>query len=412
MLFPVDNMMKKLLILGGSPNQFRLVEAAKKAGIYTVVCNHKEECAARLSCHLFYQQDYRDEKKVLAIAEREKIDGVISNSEAAMPIVACVAERLGLPGNSVDGIGQLTSKTRFRELQRKCGIYAPKNFECDTWEGFQQGIDKLVFPVIVKPCESSGTRGTTRIDRREDIESFRKAFEECRYYSVNDRVSVEEYVTMTSLKVIDGDVFVCGKELLWNGFFTCYRSQYAPMLPMMESFPILITNEDFLIVKDHIRRLFEEAGIVHGQYNVEMYFTEKRELFVIEINARQGGNNIPHLIELHSGIDFDKLLVTTAVDDMSYFNEVKKLCYTPRYITQYVVFSRESGVLERLDIAEEISRYLIERTDVRHVGEEVVVGTNAGDSVARLVFDFGDSNTQQYFVERVEELIKPVVRLS
>ncbi|MBO4719329.1 MAG: ATP-grasp domain-containing protein [Prevotella sp.] len=404
--------MKKLLVLGGSPNQLRLVEAAKNAGIYTVVCNHKEECAARMACHQFYQQDYRNEEKVLAIAQKEHVDGVISNSEAAMPIVAYVAERLNLPGNSVDGIEQLTSKTRFRELQRKCGIYAPNNFECDSWEEFRQGIGALAFPVIVKPCESSGTRGTTRIDRREDIESLQKAFEECRHFSVNGKVSVEEYVTMNSLKVIDGDVFVSGKELLWNGFFTCYRSHYAPMLPMMESFPIHISNEDFLIVKDHIRRLFEKAGIIHGQYNVEMYFTDKGELFVIEINARQGGNNIPHLIELHSGIDFDKLLVTTAVGNMSYFDVVKNKESMQRYITQYVVFSREFGILERLDIDEGISRYLIERTDVRHVGEEVVIGMNAGDSIARLVFDFGDADTQQYYLEIVEQLITPVIRKS
>lgn len=402
--------MKKLLILGGSPNQLRLVESAKSADIYTIVCNHKEECAAKAACHQFYLQDYSDQEAVLAIAKKEWVDGVISNSEAAMPIVAYVAEKLGLPGNSVDGIGQLTSKTRFRELQRKCGVYAPKNFECTDWGELQQGIGNLAFPIIVKPCESSGTRGTTRIDRLDDMDTLRHAFDECRHYSVNGRVSVEEYVTMSSLKVIDGDVFVCGKDFLWNGFFTCYRSRHAPMLPMMESFPILITDEDFSIVKDHIRRLFDKAGIVHGQYNVEMYFTENRELFVIEINARQGGNDIPHLIELHSGIDFDKLLVTTAVGDRSFFDAVKEQVYTPRYITQYVVFSREAGILERLDIDKAIGQYLIERTDVRHEGEEVVVGMNAGDSVARLVFDFGDADTQQYYVDRVEELIRPVIR--
>lgn len=402
--------MRRLLILGGSPNQLRLVEAANNAGIYTVVCNYLEDCVARSECNKFYHQDYRDKENVLSIAKEEQVDGVISNSEAAMPIVSYVAERLGLPGNSVDGIDQLTSKTRFRDLQRQCGIYAPNNYECNTWEELLQGINTLTFPIIVKPCESSGTRGTTRVNFREDTDALRQAFEKCHYFSVNSKVSVEEYVTMPSLQVIDGDVFVCGKEFLWNGFFTCYRSSYAPMLPMMESFPILITDEDFSIVREHICLLFEKAGIVHGQYNVEMYFTEKHELFVIEINARQGGNNIPHLIELHSGIDFDKLLVTTAVGDMSYFDIVKNQENVMRYITQYVVFSREAGILERLDIDEGIGHYLIERTDVRHVGEEVVVGMNAGDSIARLVFDFGDADTQQYYVERVEELVKPVIK--
>lgn len=402
--------MKKILILGGSPNQLRLVKAARVLGINTIVCNYLDDCAARYDCDKFYLQDYRDKDGVLRIAEKEKIDGVISNSEAAMPIVAYVAEQMRLVGNSLSGIEMLISKTKFRELQRQCGMYAPRNFECDDLEKLLQRIKSLNFPVIVKPCESSGTRGTARIDRLEDSEILRKAFEDCLHFSVNGKVSVEEYVIMPTLKVIDGDVFVCGKELLWNGFFTCYRSRYAPMLPMMESFPIQISDKDFSIVKDHIRRLFDMAGIVHGQYNVEMYFTEKRELFVIEINARQGGNNIPHLIELHSGIDFDKLLVATAVGDMTYYDAIKNRKITPRYITQYVVFSRETGMLERLDIDESIGRFLIERVDVKHVGDEVVAGVNAGDSIARLVFDFHDAETQLYYVERVEELVKPVIR--
>ena len=402
--------MKKLLILGGSPNQLRLVNAAIAAGIYTVVCNYKEECAARNDCDRFYLQDYRDRDAVLALAREEQVDGIISNSEAAMPIVAYVSEQLGLPGNSLEGIEQLVSKTRFRELQRSCGIFAPKNFECITWEELMTGIASLEFPVIVKPSECSGTRGTTRIDNRDDLDGLKSAFDDCLHFSVNGKVSVEEFVVMPTLQVIDGDVFVCGDEMLWNGFFTCYRSQYAPMLPMMESFPILISDEDFAMVKDHLRRIFTKAGIRHGQYNVEMYFSEKRELFVIEINARQGGNNIPHLIELHSGIDFDKMLITTAVGDRAYFDAVKKMDYTPRYITQYVVFSRVAGVLEGMDIDESIGKYLIERTDVRNIGDEVVVGMNAGDSIARLVFDFGDKETQQYYVDRVEELIRPVIK--
>lgn len=405
-------MIRKLLVLGGSPNQLRLVEAANKAGIYTIVCNHSEDCVARYECKKFYLQDYREKEKVLAIARKEQIDGVISNSEAAMLVVAYVAEVLGLPGNPVKGIEQLVSKMGFRELQRESGLYAPRSIECGTWEEVVKGIDALCFPIIIKPSESSGTRGTARVDSKEEIENIRTAFHECQHFSVNRMVTMEEYVEMPSLFVIDGDVFVCGNEYLWNGFFSNYRSSAVPMLPMIESFPIDISESDFHLVKQTIKRLFDKAHIKHGQYNVEMYFTKRRELFVIEINARQGGNNIPHLIELHSGINFDKLLVTTAVNDMSYFDAVKEQEYTPRYITQYVVFSREAGKLERLDIDEGINEYLIERTDVRHAGEDVVVGVNAGDSVARLVFDFGDAKTQYYYVKRVENLIKPVIRKS
>ena len=267
----------------------------------------------------------------------------------------------------------------------------------------------MTFPIIIKPCESSGTRGTTRVDSKEDKESQRKAFEECQHFSVNDRVSVEEFVEMTLLTVIDGDVFVCNGEYLWNGFFTCYRSRHATMLPMMESFPIVISDKDFDVVKDHIKRIFAQAGIVHGQYNAEMYFTNTGELFVIEINARQGGVNIPHLIELHSGIDFDKLLVTTAVGDNSEFEEALNAKHEIRYITQFLVFSRSNGVLNRVEIHQELMPYLIERTDLKKPGDDVVVGMNAGDSIARLVFDFKDVETQQHYVNDIENYVSAIV---
>lgn len=400
---------KKLLILGGSPNQLRLVEAAKKAGLYTVVCDRSDTCAARYACDKFYAQNYMDREQMLAIAREENVDGVISNSEAAVLNVAYVAEKLRLPGNSVRGIEQLVSKTEFRQLQRNAGVYAPRNFECSSWEEFEMLIDGLTFPIIIKPCESCGTRGTTRIDTKEDKDSQRKAFDECVHFSANDKVCVEEFVEMTLLTVIDGDVFVCDGEFLWNGFFTCYRSRHATMLPMMESFPIIISDKDFDIVKDHLKKIFSQAGIVHGQYNAEMYFTTTGELFVIEINARQGGVNIPHLIELHSGIDFDKLLVTTAVGDNSDFKKALKAKNKIRYITQFLVFSRKNGVLDQVAIHQELMPYLIERTDLKKAGDNVVEGFNAGDAISRLVFDFKDFETQQRYVKDIESYISAIV---
>ena len=110
--------MKKILILGGSPNQLRLVEAARKSGIYTVVSNRSEDCAARHACDMFYALDYMNRERMLEIARQEEVDGVISNSEAAMLVVAYVSEKLGLPGNSIRGIEQLVSKAEFRKLQK------------------------------------------------------------------------------------------------------------------------------------------------------------------------------------------------------------------------------------------------------------------------------------------------------
>ena len=127
--------------------------------------------------------------------------------------VAWLSEQLHLPGNPEESIDILLSKSRFRDLQRKAGVYAPEHFVSDSADEIVAFAKTMRYPVIVKPSESSGTRGTTRIDAFDES-AIRKAFAECQEWSRENQVAIEEYVVMSSLRVNDIELFVQDGEIL------------------------------------------------------------------------------------------------------------------------------------------------------------------------------------------------------
>ena len=100
---------------------------------------------------------------MIKVAIEEKIDGVISNSEPAMLNVSYIAEKLQLRGNSVSGLEILLSKERFRSLQEKTGVYAPKHIKVGNETEFLNIAANMQCPFVVKPVASSGSRGTTKV---------------------------------------------------------------------------------------------------------------------------------------------------------------------------------------------------------------------------------------------------------
>jgi biotin carboxylase len=353
-----------------------------------------------------------DQEAVLAAATEEQVDGVLGNNDPAMPVVSFVSEKLGLVGNKKCSIDILVSKSGFRELQERAGVYCPKHFETDDISEIMDRIEVFDDPIVIKPSLSAGSQGTTKA-HKDQAGIIKDAFEICKDLSRNGKVTVEEYVEMPSLEVIEGDFFVIGDEILWDGIFTTCRSEKAPMLPMTYIFPAILTCEQFATIKKNVEKIFREAGIGYGQYNVEMYFTAQGELFIIEVNPRQGGHLIPQWILKHTGVDYTKLLVTTAVGDTDYLNKIKnqkppQVCYH----THHVVFSDQSGVFEKMEINPAIEKYVTDVDYQKQSGDLVNPRTIARDrTIAYVTLEFPDRETQlAYDGVALEAMIRPIVK--
>ena len=400
--------MKRLMVVGAGEAQLNLIYEAKNLGYYVTVCDMRSDTLAEKLVDTYHKINYLDKDAVLQAAIEEQIDGIVSNSEPAMLTVAYVSTELQLPGNSPESVATLLSKSKFRELQSRVGAYAPKHFVVKTIEESIEKIQLMQYPIIIKPNQSPGTRGTMRIDKF-DKSLISSAFNICAEFSRNKLVTIEEYVEMSCLRVNDADVFVLGDEFFWDGWLWEDRSPDTPMLPMTEIYPMAMPNVVKKEIITTVERLLSEARIKHGEYNVETYYTPDGKLFVIEINPRQAGNYIPQLIEEHTGVSLTRLLVSTAVKDMSYYESLKTFHRQNNYITLQVVFSKRNGIYKDLYISPEIKQYVQWKKVVAKQGDKIEKGINAAEAVAFVDMKFDSYEVQRKFTNNIENYIYPIV---
>lgn len=399
--------MKKILILGARKAQIQLLAAAKDLGYFTIVIGLNPLPEILQLTDKCYTHDFLDKDFVTKISEDEKIDGVISNTEIAMKMVSHIVDTYHLPGNSLESVENLMSKVRFRDLQRKCGVFAPSNAVVENETELLNVASKIQYPILVKPALSiGGTHGITKIQNYDEDEIL-KAFNNCRSASLNQQVSLEEYVEMNGLEVIEGDVFVLGKEIFWNGLFTNKRSKYLPLVPMTDIAPIKVSSEDFTLLKDTLTKIFVTAGISLGEFNVEAFITKSHQIFVIEINVRQGGGGLPECILHHSGIDFTKLLVSTSVGDLDYYKKVALIEKQYNYIVYHDVFPRTNGFYKGLHIDKEIEKYVYDIEEVIKTNTDIKIENNYGDCLAIVKMKFDNRENQQYYTDNIEDYIYP-----
>ena len=397
---------KKLMILGGGVNQLGLIRAARAHGCRVILCDNDTRCAAYAQADVFCHINITDADRLTEQGRIIGIDGIISNSEIAMKTVAVVAQRLGLPGNPPESIAIMQSKHDFRIFQEKIQSFAPKNRILRSADHITQTIQDLSYPIIVKPEQCSGTRGTRKF-ANADLPEIRAAVEECISYSRNKVCTVEEYVQMPKLAVLEGDVFVNEGRFFWGGLYFTYRSKDLPMVPMTYVSPYVDSAAHMERIQYELSRIFNRLGIRTGEYNVEAYFDSDDHFFVIEINARQGGHGLPAYVKLATGVDMDKLLVTTAVGDNTYFEEVLNSPLKQRYATRHTVFGHKSGHFSGIYIHEEIRKYVVQVEQEIPVGALVKESVNGSGAIGFVNLLFESFEQQHYYSENIEQYIYP-----
>lgn len=397
--------MKKIVILGGGENQLPLIKKAKELEYYVVLCDFRNENPGKYIADVHYLVNTLNYEEVYEVCLKEKPDGITTNSEPAIPVMTKIAQAFNLPGNNYEGVVKLMSKSGFRSLQEENNVFCPKHYETDNLEDCKKFAQMLKPPFIIKPCESSATRGTVRFDSF-DGERIARVFLDCKEYSYNKRVCLEEFVEMPSMIVVDGDVFVYGDNILWNGMFSSTRHKRAPMVPTTQTYPINLDNEKMILIKESLHRIFKATGVRLGEFNIEGYFTIEGKFFIIEINVRQGGNNIPQMIYQHCGIDYSKLLVSLSVGDESYWSEINNMTPTCNYICHHPIYSFETGTFEGISYSDEINNYIKYEEIFKKKGDLVERCKNATHKLGYVTLEFENRESQLRYFDCIDDYIK------
>ena len=167
--------MKKLLLLGGSAQQIIAITTAKKLGYFTILCDYLTDNPGQHKADKFYLISTTDKKAVLEVAKNEQIDGILAYaSDPAAPTAAYVSEKMGLPTNPYSSVEILCNKDMFRKFLSNHNFSTPKAKGYEKKADAIIDVNKFTLPIIIKPVDSSGSKGITVI---RDIENLEKAID-------------------------------------------------------------------------------------------------------------------------------------------------------------------------------------------------------------------------------------------
>ena len=396
--------MKKILLLGGSSQQVIAIETAKRLGLYTILCDYLPDNPGQFHADKFYQESTTDKDKILQIAQDEKVDYIIAYaSDPAAPTAAYVAEKMGLPTNPYKAVETLCNKDLFREFLSTHGFNTPRAVGFISKEKAIADIINFTLPIIVKPVDSSGSKGATVIRGTEDIES---AIDFAFSFSRGHRIIIEEFIEKNHPYLIGGDIFVSdGKVIQW-GLMNCHRdSSVNPLVPVGKSYPPLLDSADLQAVKDTMQKLVTDLGIQFGPMNVELVVDANKRVFPIDIGPRSGGNMIPDLLGMIFNCDVVEMSVRAAMGE-SVGSEMGK--GTPYYATLNL-HSNRKGIYNRIAFSHKIEQYIIRKNIYKKPGDDVNFFANAANSLGIIFFKFPDEHTMIEMEEHMNEQVRIVL---
>jgi biotin carboxylase len=291
------HMRQRVLILGTLPGQAEAIEAAQRLGWQAFACGHREEGPGVSAADGFFLTDIVDVDAVTALAERLGVDFVYSvGSDIAMPTVARVSERLGLPRfHDVPTTDMLHRKDELRAFLNARGLSAVDH-------RVVRSVEDLVafesFPVVVKPVDSQGQRGVRIAGSPVDAaNALRQALEE----SPSGTAIIEEWLdgpeVSVHVMVVEGCIrfYLPSDRRTWNGpILGVAQGHVVPSLTL--------ADDDGFALRALIEEVVRELKIGTGPLYFQVKLTPDGPR-IIEIASRLDGCHLWRLVEVHTGFD-------------------------------------------------------------------------------------------------------------
>jgi len=191
---------KTVLFVGAGRHQRRAIRRAKELGLRVAAVDRNPEALGLAEADVAKVVDYADTEAVLKAIGRLKVDGVLTvSADSAVPVVAAIAERRGLPGIGVETAHLMTHKVAMRRRLADAGVPQPRFAALRRLSERHRALDEVGVPAVLKPADSGGQRGVFRIDSMDDVEAH---LHEAISVSPTGEAILEEFVDGTEMNGI------------------------------------------------------------------------------------------------------------------------------------------------------------------------------------------------------------------
>ena len=296
--------MSRVLVVGGSPLQVPLIEAALRDGHWVAVADRNPEAIGNRLADHFVKVSTVDEEALAAAAVDLEVDAVVTMAtDQPLRAVARANACRGLRGLTEDAALRVTRKDLSRKALEDAGVPGPRSYPVGNEAELRNAWEELKHTVILKPVDSSGSRGVSLLRSEEDIQA---ALDHALRYSAISRAVAEEYLVGQELSVetlsVAGEMEIIQiTEKLTSGPPHFVEAGHLQ--------PARLTRDQRREVEDITRAAGIALGIDTGPTHTEVIITDRGPK-IIEVGARLGGDYITSdLVPLSTGIDMVSLIL-------------------------------------------------------------------------------------------------------
>ena len=363
-----------------------VIEEAHKLGLYVITADYLPDNIAHRYSDEYCNVSIIDQEAVLAEAKKLGVDGVLSHAvDPGVVSAAYVAEKMGLPFQcSYEVACILQDKSRFRAFLSENGFNCPKAKGYNNLQTVLADTEYFSWPVIVKPVDSAGSKGVSRVDSPEQMPA---AVDAALSASHSGHFIVEDFLEKDGFSA-GSESFVVDGRLLYNGFYDQLFDDESsnPYTPSAECWPSTMAPDRLEEVRQEIQRLVTLLHIKTGIFNIEFRLCKNGKLYLMEVSPRGGGNRLAEMLRYAADVNLIEAEVRKAVG-------LPVLgMHEPRYKGHFaiqVLHAPRAGVFEGLSIDPSFRRKHIIEEELRiSKGQLVPAFTGANAAIGTLLLRF------------------------
>lgn len=398
--------MKKLLMLGGGFLQNYVIKKAKELGYYVYCLDADPNAVGFLSADEHAVINIIDEEGCLEYALENDVDGVLTAAtDFSVLVMSHIAETMHLPGINYKSASIIKNKAAVRRI-----LFEAKaddtgySYEIASLNDAKRILSEITFPRMVKPCDGSGSRGASRVDRVEEF------IDACRYAmdgSITHRAVAEPFVDGKEYGV---ESFVENGEIHVLAIMQKAMTEPPYYAELGHAIPSGLSEEMERKVKKCVHNAIVALGVNHGSVNMDILINSDGKVHIVDIGARMGGNLIgSHIVPMGTGVDYMGNMIKAAVGDATDWNPVS----SPVAVATKLLALHPGVVKELPDFLslEKMNNVKIEHH--LHIGDEITLYRTNLDGCGYVVASKENVAASIEHAEYVRKIIdETIVRIS
>lgn len=398
--------MKKLMLLGGMRYLVPVIEAAHKLGVYVITCDYLPNNIAHKYSDEYCNVSILEKDKVLEKAKELKIDGILSFAcDPGVVTAAYVAEKMGLPSSGpYESVEILQNKGKFRKFLTENNFNVPVAKQYTDIETALNDIEMFNWPVIVKPTDSAGSKGVTKVVEKSEL---RDAINYALKFSHSNEFIIEDFLEKIG-DSSDCDSFSIDGKLKFVSFSAQKFDENCenPYTPAAFIWPASISKEHQEELTNEIQRLLKLLDMKNSIYNIETRECTNGKAYIMECSPRGGGNRLAEMIRYMTGVDMITNIVKSALGMELDVIEQKEL---KDNWAEIILHSEKEGTFEKLWISEEISSNIVENDLWIETGTHVGGFSGANEAIGTMVLKFDSEIQMNNVLNNQNNYIKVIV---